>query len=111
MNKLATRNPAPFLPLLDHLERSTAVVDGEWREWRIACVDGAGNNLLLRATSGTHDLAIKFTIRDARDRAGREYNALLALQQAGLKLAPAPLWLDRDSYTQPVIVQSWLEGA
>jgi aminoglycoside phosphotransferase (APT) family kinase protein len=110
MEELVVQDPAPFLPLLDHLGRSTAAVDGQWREWRIARVAGAGNNLIFRASSATHDLAIKFTIRDPRDRAGREYNALLALRQAGLMIAPVPLWLDRDSYAQPVIVQSWLEG-
>ena len=61
-------------------------------DWQITRVAGAGNNLLFRATSTAHDLAIKFTIRDARDRAGREYAALLALQQAGLGIAPLPLW-------------------
>src|SRR5829696_8910504 len=107
----ALHDPALFLPLLDQLGSSAAIADGEWRDWQIARVAGAGNNLLFRATSGAHDLAIKFTIRDARDRAGREYTALLALQQAGLAVAAVPLWLDRDSYAQPVVVQSWLEGA
>jgi thiamine kinase-like enzyme len=110
MEELAAHNPALFLSLLDYLASSAATNNVEWREWRIARVAGAGNNLLFRASSAAHDLAIKFTIRDARDRAGREYNALLALQQARLMIAPAPLWLDRDSYAQPVIVQSWLEG-
>jgi hypothetical protein len=73
-------------------------------------VTGAGNNLLYHASSAAHDLAIKFTIRDQRDRAGREYAGLLALQQADLAVAPEPLWLDRDRYSQPVVVQSWLEG-
>jgi thiamine kinase-like enzyme len=110
MDELAAHDPAPFLPLLDHLGSSTAVVEGEWGDWCITRVAGAGNNLLFRATSGAHDLAIKFTIRDERDRAGREYAALMALQQAGLAIAPLPLWLDRDRYAQPVVVQSWLEG-
>ena len=110
MHKPAVHDPTPFLPLLDHLGRSASRADGEWRDWRITRVVGAGNNLLFRTSSAAHDLAIKFTIRDERDRAGREYAALLALQQAGLAIAPKPLWLDRDRYTQPVVVQSWLEG-
>ena len=110
MHTPAVHDPTPFLPLLDHLGSSVAVADGEWREWRVTRVDGAGNNLLYRASSAAHDLAIKFTIRDQRDRAGREYAALLALQSAGLAIAPEPLWLDRDRYPQPVVVQSWLEG-
>jgi hypothetical protein len=100
-----------FLPLLDYLGTATAVAEGAWRDWRIRRVAGAGNNILFRATNVADDLAIKFTIRDARDRAGREYAALLALQRAGLMIAPQPLWLDRDRYAQPVVVQSWLEGA
>jgi thiamine kinase-like enzyme len=102
-------NP-PFLPLLDRLATDGVSTDGEWREWRVARVTGGGNNLLYRATSDEHDLAIKFAIRDDRDRAGREYAALLALQQAGLAIAPAPLWLDRERYAQPVVVQSWVAG-
>src|SRR3954469_7257305 len=111
MQPSADHDPAPFLPLLDHLGRSALPADGAWREWRITRVAGAGNNLLFRASSAAHDLAIKFTIRDQRDRAGREYAALLALRSARLAIAPEPLWLDRDRYTQPVVVQSWLEGA
>jgi aminoglycoside phosphotransferase (APT) family kinase protein len=49
-------------------------------------------------------------MRDERDRAGREYGALQALAQAGLDLAPKALLLDRDSYPQPVVVQTWLPG-
>ena len=101
----------PFLPLLDHLAGSAALADSEWRGWRVARAAGAGNNLLYRATSAAHYLAIKFTIRDQRDRAGREYAALLALRHAGRAIAPEPLWLDGDRYPQPVVVQSWLEGA
>jgi len=70
-----------------------------------------GQQPALSRNQRPHDLAIKVTIRDQRDRAGREYAALLALQSAGLAIAPEPLWLDRDRYTQPVVVQSWLEGA
>jgi aminoglycoside phosphotransferase (APT) family kinase protein len=100
----------PFLGLLDHLADAGPRADGAWRGWQIARVAGAGNNLLYRATGDQLDLAIKFAIRDERDRAGREYAALLALQQAGLSIAPAPLWLERERYPQPVVVQSWLAG-
>ncbi len=98
-----------LLPLLDHLAAG-APADREWREWRIEHIAGGANNLIYRATSAAHDLAIKWTIRDARDRAGREYAALAALREAGLDLAPAPLWLERERYPQPVVVQSWLAG-
>ncbi|HEU5102450.1 MAG TPA: hypothetical protein VFU22_25680, partial [Roseiflexaceae bacterium] len=103
--------PAPhLLVLLDHLAGAGAQAAGVWRDWQITRVAGAGNNLLYHATGDQLDLAIKFTIRDQRDRAGREYGGLLALRQAGLAIAPAPLWLDRDRYPQPVVVQSWLAG-
>ncbi len=97
-------------PLLDHLAGGTRREDVRWREWRITLIPGGQNNLLYRATSPDADLAVKFTVRDERDRAGREYGALAALRAAGLALAPEPILLDRSGYSQPVVVQSWLEG-
>jgi aminoglycoside phosphotransferase (APT) family kinase protein len=96
--------------LLDHLAGGTRREDGRWREWQITPIAGGRNNLLYRATSPDADLAIKFTVRDERDRAGREYGALAALRAAGLAIAPEPILLDRSGYGQPVVVQSWLEG-
>jgi thiamine kinase-like enzyme len=107
---IKSQHKPPFLALLDHLGTSAVLANGEWHEWRISRVAGAGNNLIFRATSDEYDLAIKFAIRDERDRAGREHAALLALQQVGMSIAPAPLWLDRHSYAQPVVAQSWLAG-
>jgi len=98
-----------LLPLLDHLAAG-ALTDCEWRQWRVRPIAGGANNLIYRATSATYDVAIKWTIHDARDRAGREYAALAVLRDARLDLAPAPLWLDRERYPQPVVVQSWLAG-
>jgi aminoglycoside phosphotransferase (APT) family kinase protein len=49
-------------------------------------------------------------MRDDRDRAGREYNALRALDEAGLDIAPRALLLDRGRYPQPMVVQTWLPG-
>jgi aminoglycoside phosphotransferase (APT) family kinase protein len=99
-----------LVPLLDHLAVATPAAH-EWHGWRIRPVGGGANNLIYRATDAEHDLAIKWAIRDARDRAGREYAALTALRAAGLNLAPAPLWLERERYAQPVVVQEWLDGA
>lgn len=96
--------------LLDHLAGGTRREDGRWQEWRITPITGGQNNLLYRATSPDADLAVKFTVRDERDRAGREYGALAALRAAALALAPEPILLDRNGYSQPVVVQSWLEG-
>jgi thiamine kinase-like enzyme len=95
-----------IFPLLDHL----AQTETAWHGWRVTRVTGGWNNLLYRATNDAHDLAIKFASRDARDRAGREYNALLALQQAGLHIAPIPLLLERERYHLPVVVQTWITG-
>jgi len=97
-------------PLLDHLTHRGEAKDGQWRDWQIKRVAGGRNSLLYRAVGPQGGLAIKLTIRDWRDRAGREYGALSALQQADLRVAPAPILLDRNSYEQPVVVQAWLEG-
>lgn len=101
--------PANLLALLDHLAAEQPE-GGAWRQWRTARVGGGANNLLYRATGDGHDLAVKWTIRDERDRAGREHVALAALRRAGLAVAPEPIYLERDRYPLPVIVQSWLSG-
>jgi hypothetical protein len=102
--------PAFLVPLLDYLAAATPTDPHPWHEWTIRPVGGAGNNLLYRAGGPAGDFAVKFTIRDARDRAGREYEALCVLRDAGLALGPQPVWLDRDRYAQPVVVQTWLDG-
>jgi aminoglycoside phosphotransferase (APT) family kinase protein len=96
-------------PLLDHLAHERPACE-EWQGWQIRRIDGGWCNLLYRATGEAGDLACKFTMRDERDRAGREYNALCALDKAGLDIAPQALLLDRDRYSQPVVVQTWLSG-
>jgi aminoglycoside phosphotransferase (APT) family kinase protein len=104
---------APVLPelapLLSHLAEGNhdAGTRGDWRYTRAS---GGANNLVYRATSPTHDLAIKWAIRDERDRAGREWAALHALRAAGFHIAPAPILLDRERFAQPLVVQSWLAG-
>lgn len=97
-------------PLLDYLARSRPREEQAWQDWRITPIGGGRNNLLYRATGTAGDLAVKFSLRDARDRAGREHGALLALQAAGLDLAPVPVLLDRKHYPLPVVVQTWLGG-
>lgn len=96
--------------LLDYLALARPKADVQWHDWRVARIDGGWCNLLYRATGPLGDLAVKFTIRDSRDRAGREYGALSALHRAGFPIAPQPILLDRDSYEQPVVVLTWLEG-
>jgi aminoglycoside phosphotransferase (APT) family kinase protein len=96
--------------LLDHLASGALQDREEWQGWWIVPVAGGRNNLLYRATGAGGDLAIKFTVRDERDRVGREFGSLSALRQAGLSIAPEPVLLDRNRYPQPVVVQSWLQG-
>jgi len=78
-------------PLLDHLGNGDRPANGRWQDWHITPIAGGQNNLLYRASHPLGDLSIKFTVRDKRDRAGREYGALLALQRAGLPIAPRPI--------------------
>jgi aminoglycoside phosphotransferase (APT) family kinase protein len=105
-------DPQPrLLPLLDYLAATGPTIAGHFREWQIEPVTGGRNNLLYRVRNQNGDYAVKFTIRDDRDRAGSEYRALLALQKAGLDVAPQPVLLEQARYRQPVVVQTWIEGA
>jgi aminoglycoside phosphotransferase (APT) family kinase protein len=120
------RQPPGLLSLLDHLATvafpssgsplPTGEGQGEgrspvhWNDWRIERINGGRNNLLFHVLGEHGDFAVKFTMRDDRDRAGGEYRALLALSRAGLDLAPLPIFLDPDRYQQPVVVQTWLTG-
>ncbi len=104
-------NRPDLLPLLDHLAAAQPVDLTEWGGWQVQRIGGGANNLLYRARRAGTDLAIKFTIRDERDRAGREYMTLRALRLAGRDLAPEPVLLERERYAQPVVVQTWLAGA
>ena len=98
-------------PLLDYLAGAGLAGAATWGPWQIRPVEGGANNLVYRATTARCDVAVKFTIRDGRDRAGREYAALQALARVDSTLAPCPLLLDRERYLHPVVVQSWLDGA
>ena len=96
--------------LLDHLTHTKPTSADDCAGYRIQPLTGGNNNLLYRATNHEHDLVVKFTIRDVRDRAGREFEALTALHSAGCPIAPLPIHLDRDAYSQPVIVQTYADG-
>lgn len=108
--QVASGLPHLLPPLLRRLDGAEVHAPQSWRGWRITPIAGGANNLLYRATGDAGDYAVKFTLRDDRDRAGREFAALRALQQAGLDIAPQPVWLDRQRYRQPVVVQTWLAG-
>ncbi len=96
--------------LLDYLAQAAPEAEHDWQNGHIALITGGRNNRLYRVTDSEADIVVKFSQRDGRDRAGREYGALLALWQAGLRIAPQPLLLERTRYPQPVIVQTWLVG-
>jgi thiamine kinase-like enzyme len=96
--------------LLDHLAATMPTGSSHWQEWQIDPVTGGRNNLLYRVRSQHGDFAVKFTMRDDRDRAGSEYCGLLALQLAGLDLAPRPVLLEQTRYRQPIVVQTWIDG-
>jgi hypothetical protein len=89
-----------------------------WRGWRIVLVRGGRNGRVFRATGEQEggadgepaDLAVKLTARDRFDRAGREYQALTALAEAGLAIAPQPVRLERDRHASQVVVMTWLDG-
>lgn len=99
-----------FHPLLTHLASQQSAIRSEWHGWQIWPIGGGSNNVVYRVQGEVGDFAVKFTMRDQRDRAGREYGALSALHQAGLLIAPEPILLERERYEQPVVVQRWLEG-
>jgi hypothetical protein len=100
----------PWHALLHQLATQSPASPTFWESWEIAPVGGGANNLLYRITGPVGMFAVKFAIRDERDRAGREAVALQAVQDAGLPLAPRLVLLDRDTYSQPVVVQTWLDG-
>jgi len=75
-------------------------------------VRGGFNNALYRVEAGGQHYAFKLCVADECRRAAREYAALRLLDEAGLDIAPQPLWLD-DSCTIvlfPAVAYRWLPG-
>lgn len=100
-------------PILGHLAQNLKHQTNSaqaFEQWQITPVSGGMNNLIYQISGPDDHFAVKFLIKDERFRAKREYYGLLAVQQAGLDLAPKPILLDDDSYRQPVVVQQWVEG-
>jgi aminoglycoside phosphotransferase (APT) family kinase protein len=94
--------------LLAHL--ATWPEDGRFQSHTYRKISGGANNILYKVSGEDGDLAVKFTLRDGRRRAWREFQALTVLQAHSLAIAPEPVLLDEDSYPQPVVVQTWLDG-
>jgi aminoglycoside phosphotransferase (APT) family kinase protein len=82
-----------------------------WQQWQLTPIAGGRNARIVRATSEDADLVVKLMRRDRRERARREYGAMLALAGAGLEIAPRPLLLERERYETQVVVMTWLEGS
>ncbi|MFD3162469.1 phosphotransferase [Herpetosiphon sp. NSE202] len=99
----------PLSELLEYLATESLIAPTQWRGWQLTPIAGGANNRVYRAQSGDSDYAIKWTIRDERRRAWREYQALQALAKADRVLAPQAVWLDEASFAQPVVVQTWLD--
>ncbi len=102
--------PDSFVKILKHLDEAPPAEKESCEGANIEKIEGGRNNLIYRVQHEGLDVAVKFTIRDERNRARREYVALSALHSAGIDVAPQALWLDETSYQQPVVVQSWIEG-
>jgi aminoglycoside phosphotransferase (APT) family kinase protein len=75
-------------------------------------VTGGGNNALYRVEADGQSYACKLCVADERRRAAREYGALRLLYEAGLDIAPQPLWLDDSCTIVPfsAVVYRWLPG-
>jgi len=100
----------PFLPVLEWLANHALSTETTWHDWRVLPVPGGANGLLYHLIGETGEYAVKFTPRDRRDRAGREYRALRLVERWDNDLAPQAVWLDQDSYPQSVVVQTWVQG-
>src|SRR5262249_15070875 len=97
-------------PLIDRLASCAYPHTATVGRWRAVRVPRGWNNVIYRAGAGTLAVAVKFTTRDARDRAGREHRAPQLLAEAGLDVAPKPLGLIRDGLPHPVAISTWLDG-
>lgn len=106
----APPEPRSFAELLAFLSDTKPIASGFCREWQFARANGGANNLVYRAAGPDGTFAVKFCVRDERDRVGREYKALSLLQRRREQLAPKPVELERERYFAPVVVQTWLGG-
>ena len=97
-------------PLLDYLHGESPRRTEDWRGWRITPAADTISGRTYMVESGEAPLAVKFATQDHLDRAGTEYGCLLALQAANPGIAPEPVLLDRERYSRPVVVRTWLSG-
>ncbi len=107
---LGTVSPDALRPLLDYLDTCATQGAHNWQDWRVTPITGGANNRVFRATGPQSDLAVKFTIRDERHRASREFAALSLMRTRLPGLAPEPVLLDLERYAHPLVVQTWITG-
>lgn len=76
-------------------------------------VMGGANNALYRIEVEGGRYACKLCVEDSRQRAAHEFRSLTLLHQAGLDIAPKPLWLDESCTIVrfPVVMYHWLPGS
>lgn len=100
---------ARFNALIPRLEAGGESNNADTGEWDVVPVHGGANNRLYRVSSSAGCFAVKFTIRDERDRARTEFQALRAAEEAGIDVAPRPILLQAEREC-PVVVQTWVDG-
>ena len=61
---------------MNYLEGTDQQGDPYGRDWEITRLSGGANNRLFRAKHSLGDVVVKFAIRDERNRAEREFQAL-----------------------------------
>lgn len=78
----------------------------------ITRVRGGANNAMYRVSAGGEDYAVKLCVKDERQRARREFNALTFLRAANIDLAPEPILLDEscDHVPFPLVIYRWVWG-
>ena len=99
-----------LVELLRHIDQKRPTGCETWEQWEISPSPYGSNNAVYRARTTGEDFCLKFTIPDKRQRAYREYYALVTLAEACPGIAPQPLLLDESSFSLPVVVTTWLEG-
>ena len=80
--------------------------------WRIMRISGGMNGLVYRAERENGEpLAVKICQRDERNRAGREYASMRAME-AGFTVAPKVLYLAPEPAGLPgaAVISEWLAG-
>jgi aminoglycoside phosphotransferase (APT) family kinase protein len=96
--------------LYAHLSTSDATTPYRHLGYAITPIAGGANGRVFRVSSAGLDVAVKFSSRDWRDRAGREHNALRWIETTHPGRAPRSLLIDRGTYAFALHVQSWVDG-